>query len=328
MSLRDLLPGGKTSDEVQQQYNTEWSLKLNEGLAKSSSKIVAGIGDILTKKKLDDAALAELEDLLISADLGTATAGKLTQALAKNRFGRDITPEEVREFFAADIRRILEPVARPLVIDPDHKPFVVLVVGVNGAGKTTTIGKIAHQLTAAGKKVSMAAGDTFRAAAVEQLKVWGARAGTPVFAKDTGADAAGLAFEALMEAKKRGDDVLLIDTAGRLQNRDTLMQELQKIVRAINKVEPGAPHATLLVLDATVGQNAHAQVEVFKSVTGVTGLVLTKLDGTAKGGVVVALADKFGLPVHYVGVGEGANDLRPFTSHNFARSLMGLTPDP
>jgi fused signal recognition particle receptor len=199
---------------------------------------------------------------------------------------------------------------------------------VNGAGKTTTIGKIAHQLTAAGKKVSMAAGDTFRAAAVEQLKVWGARAGTPVFAKDTGADAAGLAFEALMEAKKRGDDVLLIDTAGRLQNRDTLMQELQKIVRAINKVEPGAPHATLLVLDATVGQNAHAQVEVFKSMTGVTGLVLTKLDGTAKGGVVVALADKFGLPVHYVGVGEGANDLRPFTSHNFARSLMGLSPDP
>ena len=328
MSLRDLLPGGKTSDEVQQQYNTEWSLKLNEGLAKSSSKIVAGIGDILTKKKLDDAALAELEDLLISADLGTATAGRLTQALAKNRFGRDITPEEVREFFAADIRRILEPVARPLVIDPDHKPFVVLVVGVNGAGKTTTIGKIAHQLTAAGKKVSMAAGDTFRAAAVEQLKVWGARAGTPVFAKDTGADAAGLAFEALMEAKKRGDDVLLIDTAGRLQNRDTLMQELQKIVRAINKVEPGAPHATLLVLDATVGQNAHAQVEVFKSMTGVTGLVLTKLDGTAKGGVVVALADRFGLPVHYVGVGEGANDLRPFTSHNFARSLMGLSPDP
>lgn len=328
MSLRDLLPGGKTSDEVQQQYNTEWSLKLNEGLAKSSSKIVAGIGDILTNKKLDDAALAELEDLLISADLGTATAGKLTQALAKNRFGRDITPEEVREFFAADIRRILEPVARPLVIDPDHKPFVVLVVGVNGAGKTTTIGKIAHQLTAAGKKVSMAAGDTFRAAAVEQLKVWGARAGTPVFAKDTGADAAGLAFEALMEAKKRGDDVLLIDTAGRLQNRDTLMQELQKIVRAINKVEPGAPHATLLVLDATVGQNAHAQVEVFKSMTGVTGLVLTKLDGTAKGGVVVALADKLGLPVHYVGVGEGANDLRPFTSHNFARSLMGLSPDP
>ncbi len=324
MSLRDMLPGGKTSDEVHQQYQGEWSLKLSEGLAKSSSKIVAGIGEILTKKKLDDAALTELEDLLITADLGTATASKLTQNLAKTRFGKDITPDEVREAFAADIRRILEPVARPLVIDPDHKPFVVLVVGVNGAGKTTTIGKIAHQLKAAGKSVAMAAGDTFRAAAVEQLKVWGSRAQVPVFAKDTGADAAGLAFEALLESKKRGDDVLLIDTAGRLQNKDALMQELQKIVRAINKVEPTAPHATLLVLDATVGQNAHAQVDVFKSMTGVTGLVMTKLDGTAKGGVVVALADKFGLPVHYVGVGEGAGDLRPFTSHSFARSLMGL----
>jgi fused signal recognition particle receptor len=322
-----MLPGGKTSDEVYQQYQGEWSLKLTEGLAKSSGRIVTGIAEILTKKKLDDAALAELQDLLITADLGTATAGKLTQALAKTRFGKDITPEEVREAFAADIRRILEPVARPLVIDPGHKPFVVLVVGVNGAGKTTTIGKIAHQLKQAGAKVSMAAGDTFRAAAVEQLKVWGARAGAPVFAKDAGADAAGLAFEALIEAKKRGDDVLLIDTAGRLQNKDALMAELQKIVRAINKVEPTAPHATLLVLDATVGQNAHAQVEVFKSMTGVTGLVLTKLDGTAKGGVVVALAEKFGLPVHYVGVGEGAGDLRPFTSHAFARSLMGLNPD-
>ncbi|MGE3475645.1 MAG: signal recognition particle-docking protein FtsY [Rhodospirillaceae bacterium] len=327
MSLRDMLPGGKTSDDVHQQYHGEWQLKLSEGLAKSSSKIVAGIGDILTKRKLDDATLTELEDLLITADLGTATASKLTQALAKERFGKDITPEDVRESFAADIRRILEPVARPLVIDPDHKPFVVLVVGVNGAGKTTTIGKIAHQMKAAGKKVAMAAGDTFRAAAVEQLKVWGQRAGVPVFAKDTGADAAGLAFEALLEAKKRGDDVLLIDTAGRLQNKDELMAELQKIVRAIKKVEPSAPHATLLVLDATVGQNAHAQVDVFKSMTGVTGLVMTKLDGTAKGGVVVALAEKFGLPVHYVGVGEGANDLRPFTSHHFARSLMGLNPD-
>ena len=327
MSLRDMLPGGKTSDDVHHQYQGEWQLKLSEGLAKSSSKIVAGIGDILTKRKLDDATLTELEDLLITADLGTATASKLTQALAKERFGKDITPEDVRESFAADIRRILEPVARPLVVDPDHKPFVVLVVGVNGAGKTTTIGKIAHQMKNAGKKVALAAGDTFRAAAVEQLKVWGHRAGAPVFAKETGADAAGLAFEALLEAKKRGDDVLLIDTAGRLQNKDQLMAELQKIVRAIKKVEPSAPHATLLVLDATVGQNAHAQVEVFKSMTGVTGLVMTKLDGTAKGGVVVALAEKFGLPVHYVGVGEGANDLRPFTSHHFARSLMGLYPD-
>jgi len=327
MSLRDMLPGGKTSEEVNQQYQGEWSLKLGEGLSKSSSRIVAGIAEILTKKKLDDAALTELEDLLITADLGTSTAAKLTQALAKTRFGKDITPDEVREAFAADIRRILEPVARPLAIDPEQKPFVILVVGVNGAGKTTTIGKIAHQLKAQGRTVSMAAGDTFRAAAVEQLKVWGARAGVPVFAKDTGADAAGLAFEAILEAKKRGDDVLLIDTAGRLQNKDVLMAELQKIVRAIKKVEPRAPHATLLVLDATVGQNAHAQVEVFKSMTGVSGLVMTKLDGTAKGGVVVALAEKFGLPVHYVGVGEGAGDLRPFTSHAFARGLMGLPPE-
>ena len=327
MSLRDMLPGGKTSEEVHQQYHGEWSLKLNEGLAKSSGRIVTGITEILTKRKLDDATLTELEDLLITADLGTNTAARLTQALAKTRVGRDITPDEVRESFAADIRRILEPIARPLVIDPSHGPFVVLVVGVNGAGKTTTIGKIAYQLRQAGMSVSMAAGDTFRAAAVEQIKVWGARAGVPVFAKDTGADAASLAFEALLEAKKRGDGVLLIDTAGRLQNKDALMAELQKMVRAIKKVEPSAPHATLLVLDATVGQNAHAQVDVFKSMTGVTGLVLTKLDGTAKGGVVVALAERFALPVHYVGVGEGAGDLRPFTSHAFARSLMGLPAD-
>jgi fused signal recognition particle receptor len=327
MSLRDLLPGGKTLEERFAEPRTEWLSKLSEGLSKSSNKLVSGIGDIFTKRKLDDAALTELEDLLITADLGTATASKLTQSLANTRFGKDISPEEVREAFAADITRILEPVARPLAIDPDHKPFVILVVGVNGAGKTTTIGKIAHQLKAAGKSLSLAAGDTFRAAAVEQLKVWGARANVPVIAKEAGADAAGLAFEALLEARKRGDEVLLVDTAGRLQNKDALMQELQKIVRAIKKVEPTAPHATLLVLDATVGQNAHAQVEVFKSMTGVTGLVMTKLDGTAKGGVVVALAEKFGLPVHYVGVGEGAGDLRPFTSHSFARSLMGLSPN-
>lgn len=325
MSLRDLLPGGQTTEDTR--HRSSWLARLSDGLSKSSNKLVGGIGDIFTKKKLDDAALTELEDLLITADLGTATAAKLTQSLANTRFGKDITAEEVRTAFAADITRILEPVARPLVFEADQKPFVVLVVGVNGAGKTTTIGKIAHQLKAAGKKVAMAAGDTFRAAAVEQLKVWGARAGVPVVAKETGADAAGLAFEALEEARKRGDDVLLIDTAGRLQNKEGLMQELQKIVRAIKKVEPSAPHATLLVLDATVGQNAHAQVDVFKSMTGVTGLVMTKLDGTAKGGVVVALADKFGLPVHYIGVGEGAEDLRPFTSHSFARSLMGLSPD-
>lgn len=304
-----------------------WRSRLVSGLSKSSSRLVGGIGDIFTKRKLDDATLTQLEDLLLSADLGAATASRLTQDLAKTRFGKEITPEEVRTAFAADITRVLEPVALPLSVDPARKPFVILVVGVNGAGKTTTIGKMAHFYRSEGFKVSMAAGDTFRAAAVEQLKVWGARAGATVIAKDTGADAAGVAFEALLEARKRGDDVLLVDTAGRLQNKDLLMAELQKIVRAITKVDPTAPHATLLVLDATVGQNAHAQVEVFKQMIGVTGLVMTKLDGTAKGGVVVALAEKFKLPVHYIGVGEGADDLRPFTSHSFARSLMGLEPE-
>jgi fused signal recognition particle receptor len=309
------------------QPKSGWLSRLVSGLSKSSSKLVTGISDIFTKKKLDDAALADLEDLLISADLGTATAARLVTDLAKTRFGKDITSEEVRVAFAADITKVLEPVARPLSVDPARKPFVLLMVGVNGAGKTTTIGKLAHQFRRDNLKVSLAAGDTFRAAAVEQLKVWGARTGAPVIARETGADAAGLAFEAVIEAKKRGDDVLLIDTAGRLQNRDTLMAELQKIVRAITKADPTAPHAVLLVLDATVGQNAHSQVEIFKSIVGVTGLVMTKLDGTAKGGVVVALAEKFKLPVHYIGVGEGADDLRPFTSHSFARSLMGLNPE-
>jgi fused signal recognition particle receptor len=304
-----------------------WLSRLKAGLGKSSSRLVTGISDIFTKRKLDDSTLQELEDLLISADLGSSTSAKLTQDFGKARFGKEITTEEVRTALATEIAKILEPAALPLSIDPAHKPFVVLVVGVNGAGKTTTIGKMAHHFHGEGLKVSLAAGDTFRAAAVEQLKVWGARTNSPVVSKDTGADAAGLAFEALLESRKRGDDVLLIDTAGRLQNRDELMAELQKIVRAITKVEPTAPHATLLVLDATVGQNAHQQVDVFKQMVGVTGLVMTKLDGTAKGGVVVALAEKFKLPIHYVGVGEGAEDLRPFTSRTFARSLMGLDPE-
>jgi fused signal recognition particle receptor len=309
------------------QPKSGWLSRLVSGLSKSSTKLVTGISDIFTKKKLDDAALTDLEDLLIAADLGAATAAKLTANLAKTRFGKDVSAEEVRNAFAADITKVLELVAIPLSIDPAKKPFVILMVGVNGAGKTTTIGKLAQHFKRDGLKVSLAAGDTFRAAAVEQLKVWGQRVGAPVIARDTGADAAGLAFEALMEAKKRGDDVLLIDTAGRLQNKDSLMAELQKIVRAIAKADPGAPHATLLVLDATVGQNAHSQVDIFRSIAQVTGLVMTKLDGTAKGGVVVALAEKFKLPVHYIGVGEGADDLRPFTSHSFARSLMGLSPE-
>ncbi len=325
-SLRDFLPGGQTAEEKYAPA-TDWLERLSNGLEKSSTKLVTGIGEILSKRRLDDAMLQELEDLLISADLGTATAARLTQDLAKTRIGRDVTAEEVRATFAADISRVLEPVALPLSVDPARKPFVILVVGVNGAGKTTTIGKIAHQFKNQNLQVSLAAGDTFRAAAVEQLKVWGSRAGVPVVAKDTGADAAGLAFEAYEIARKRGDDVLLIDTAGRLQNKDALMAELQKIVRAIKKVDATAPHATLLVLDATVGQNAHSQVDVFKQMVGVSGLVMTKLDGTAKGGVVVAIAEKFKIPVHYIGVGESAEDLRPFTAHSFARSLMGLPPD-
>ena len=304
-----------------------WLSRLKAGLGKSSSRLVTGITDIFTKKKLDDSTLQELEDLLIGADLGSATSAKLTQEFGKTRFGKEISEEEVRTALAIEIAKVLEPSALPLSADPSRKPFVVLVVGVNGAGKTTTIGKMAHHFSGEGLKVALAAGDTFRAAAVEQLKVWGARTKSPVMAKDTGADAAGLAFEALLESRKRGDDVLLIDTAGRLQNRDELMAELQKIVRAIAKVDPTAPHATLLVLDATVGQNAHQQVDVFKQMVGVTGLVMTKLDGTAKGGVVVALAEKFKLPIHYVGVGEAAEDLRPFTSRTFARSLMGLDPE-
>ncbi|MBL8645267.1 MAG: signal recognition particle-docking protein FtsY [Rhodospirillaceae bacterium] len=305
---------------------TGWFARLKAGLARTSARIVGGIGDVFTKKKLDEETLQHLEELLIGADLGAATATRLVQDLAKTRFGKDVDGDEVRAFFAAEIAKVLEPVARPLSVDPAKKPFVILMVGVNGAGKTTTIGKLAQLYKEQKLKSTLAAGDTFRAAAVEQLKVWGSRTGSPVIARDAGSDAASLAFDALLESKKRGDDVLLIDTAGRLHNKENLMNELQKVVRVIKKVDDTAPHATLLVLDSTIGQNAHAQVDAFKQMIGVTGLVLTKLDGTAKGGVVVALAEKFGLPIHYIGVGESAEDLRPFTSHSFARGLMGLEP--
>jgi fused signal recognition particle receptor len=310
--------------DASDQPKTGWFARLKAGLSRSSSRIVSGITDLFTKKKLDEETLQQLEELLISADLGSATAARLVQDLAKTRFGKDVESNEVRGFFAAEIAKILEPVARPLAVDPGKKPFVILMVGVNGAGKTTTIGKLAQLFKDQKLKSTLAAGDTFRAAAVEQLKVWGSRTGSPVIARDTGSDAASLAFDALVESRKRGDDVLLIDTAGRLHNKENLMNELQKVVRVIKKVDETAPHATLLVLDSTIGQNAHAQVDAFKQMIGVSGLVLTKLDGTAKGGVVVALAEKFGLPIHFIGVGESAEDLRPFTSHSFARSLMGL----
>ncbi len=301
-----------------------WIGRLKSGLTKSSSKLTQGIGGLFTRRKLDDEALEELEDLLITADLGVATAAQVTKYLAKTRFGQDVGADEIKATLAEEITRILEPVAKPMVIDPARKPHVVLVVGVNGSGKTTTIGKLAKNHKDAGLRVTLAAGDTFRAAAVEQLKVWGERSGCPVIARDTGADAAGLAYDALTESRGRGDDLLFIDTAGRLQNRTDLMAELSKIVRSIKKVDETAPHAVLLVLDATVGQNAHSQVEIFRDMVAVTGLVLTKLDGTARGGVLVSLAEKFGLPVHAIGVGEQAGDLRPFEAETFARSLVGL----
>ncbi|MBB6209851.1 signal recognition particle-docking protein FtsY [Novispirillum itersonii] len=307
------------------QEKKSWFQRLKDGLSRSSSRLSSGISDLFTKRKLDDEALEQLEELLITADLGVSTASKLTQALAKSRFGKDVTAEEVRLALAEEAARLLAPVAQPLILDKTRKPHVILVVGVNGAGKTTTIGKMARQFREQGLSVTLAAGDTFRAAAVEQLKVWGDRTGCPVIARETGADAAGLAYDALQESMARQDDVLMIDTAGRLHNKGALMEELRKIRRVIQKLDPTAPHTTLLVLDATVGQNAHQQVDVFKEMVDVTGLVMTKLDGTAKGGVVVALAERFALPVHFIGVGETAEDLQPFAAEDFARSLMGLS---
>lgn len=304
-----------------------WLARLRDGLSRSSGKLGEGIGSIFTKRKLDDQALEELEELLIASDLGVATSAKLTQNLAKERFDKDVDPTEVRAALADDIAGILTPVAKPLELNGAAKPHVVLVVGVNGSGKTTTIGKLAKQYRDQGLKVHMAAGDTFRAAAVEQLQIWGQRTGCPVTAKETGADAAGLAYDAVQTAQKDGADLLLIDTAGRLHNKSDLMAELQKVMRVIRKLVPEAPHDTVLVLDATTGQNAVSQVQTFKELVEITGLVVTKLDGSARGGVLVALAEKFGLPVHAVGVGETADDLRPFSARAFARSLMGLDPE-
>ena len=306
------------------QPKRSWLGRLTAGLTRSSSKLTEGIGSIFTKRKLDDETLEQLEELLITADMGPATAAKLTAALAKNRFGKEITSEEVREFLAGEIAAILKPVARPLEIR-DARPHVLLMVGVNGTGKTTTIGKLSQSWRAEGRNPMLCAADTFRAAAVEQLKVWGERTGSPVIAGAEGADAAGLAFSALEQARSKGNDILMVDTAGRLHNKKGLMDELTKIVRVIRKIAPDAPHSTLLTLDATTGQNAVEQVRVFKEMVEVSGLILTKLDGSAKGGVIVALAQQFGLPVHFIGVGESVDDLRPFDADQFARSLMGLS---
>jgi fused signal recognition particle receptor len=281
------------------------------------------MGQTEPRRLVDDAMLESLEEVLIAADMGVQTATRVTANIAEGRFGKKISTAELRGALAAEITRIMTPVARPLPLYP-QKPQVVLVVGVNGSGKTTTIGKLASQFKAAGKSVVIAAGDTFRAAAVEQLQVWGTRAGVPVLTAPEGSDPASLAFDALTKAQNDGADLLMIDTAGRLQNRQDLMEELSKIVRVIRKKDPTAPHNTILVLDATTGQNAINQVEIFRQVADVTGLVMTKLDGTAKGGVLVALADKFGLPIHAIGIGEQIDDLAPFDPEDFAKALVGI----
>jgi len=301
-----------------------WFQRLRSGLSKSSTAITSGITGIFTQAKLDDATLEDLEDVLIQADLGVETATAITAALARDRYDKAISDEDVRTVLASEVEKVLLPVALPLAIDTAHKPFVILMVGVNGSGKTTTIGKLAAKFRAAGHDVMLAAGDTFRAAAIEQLKIWGERTGSRVIARDQGADAAGLAFDAMQDAKSSGADVLMIDTAGRLQNRAELMAELEKVVRVIRKHDESAPHAVLLTLDATTGQNALNQVEVFRDRAGVTGLVMTKLDGTARGGILVAIAEKYGLPVHYIGVGESVDDLEPFDGGDFARAIAGL----
>jgi len=301
-----------------------WFGRLKAGLGKSRDRLGGALTGLFTKRKLDAEAVQDLEDVLIQADLGVGMSARLAQAVASERFDNEVTDEEVKEALADEIARVLEPVAEPITLDPTAKPHVVLVAGVNGSGKTTTIGKLAATWRRQGLSVTLVAGDTFRAAAVEQLQIWGERADCPVVAGADGADAAGLAYGALEAARAAGTDVLIVDTAGRLQNRKDLMAELEKVVRVIKKLDPAAPHTTLLVMDATIGQNALNQVETFKDMVDVSGLVLTKLDGSAKGGVVVALADKFALPVHAVGVGEGIDDLRPFAARDFARALVGL----
>jgi fused signal recognition particle receptor len=303
-----------------------WFNRLKVGMARSSARLTEGINTIFNRRRLDDDALLELEELLIASDMGVGIAGEVTEALRMSRFSQEVSPEEVRGALAEHVIRLVEPVMKPLRLDLDRKPFVILVVGVNGTGKTTTIAKLAKQYRDAGHHVVLAAGDTFRAAGVEQLQIWGDRTGCRVVTSPAGSDAAGLAYDAFEQARAEGADILLIDTAGRLHNKANLMGELQKIVRVLKKVDPQAPHSVLLVLDATTGQNAHAQAEIFREMVGVTGIVMTKLDGTARGGVLVSLAEKYGIPIHAIGIGETADDLRPFEARAYARSLVGLEP--
>jgi fused signal recognition particle receptor len=299
-----------------------WWKRLSGGLKRTSSSLGGAVTGLVSKRKLDAETLEELQNELIRADLGLDFAARIAGVLGEGRFEKAIAPDEVKAVLAGEIEKVLSPIAKPL--DVTTRPFVILVAGVNGSGKTTTIGKLAARFRAEGKSVMLVAGDTFRAAAIDQLKIWGERTGASVMANEPGADAAGLAFDAITASKAQGVDVVLVDTAGRLQNRAELMGELEKMIRVIRKVEPTAPHAVLLVLDATVGQNALSQVEIFSKTAGVTGLVMTKLDGTARGGILVAIADKFGLPVHFIGVGEGVDDLAPFTARDFARAVVGL----
>ncbi len=301
-----------------------WFKRLREGLSKTSNQLSQGITSVFTKRKLDAASLEELEDILIQSDLGLDTAMRITARLSEGRYDKDISPEAVKEVLAQEVEAVLAPVAKPLDIDSARKPHIILVVGVNGTGKTTTIGKLARHFASEGRSVTLAAGDTFRAAAIEQLRIWGERTGSPVIAREAGADAAGLAFDALRQAREERSDILIIDTAGRLQNKADLMAELEKIVRVIKKLDETGPHSVLLTLDATTGQNALNQVEIFKKTAGVTGLIMTKLDGTARGGILVAISDKYKLPVHAIGVGEGAEDLQPFDARDFARAIAGL----
>src|ERR1700693_1666935 len=301
-----------------------WWRRLSGGLKRTSGSLGAAVADLVTKRKLDRAMLDDIEDVLLRADLGTEVAARIVPALRAGRSDKAISADDVKSVVATEVEKVLSSVAKPLVIDETQKPFVILVVGVNGSGKTTTIGKLAAKLSAEGRKVMLAAGDTFRAAAVEQLKIWGERTKSPVISGAQGSDSASLAFNALSAAREGKLDVLLVDTAGRLQNKGELMNELEKVVRVIRKVDDTAPHVVLLVLDATVGQNALSQVDAFHRTAGVTGLVMTKLDGTARGGILVALAEKHKLPVHFIGVGEGIDDLAPCTARDFAQAIAGI----
>ena len=319
MSCRNGYHGRRMDDSTE---GENWWKRLSGGLKRTSSSLGGAVTGLVSKRKLDAETLEELQNELIRADLGLEFSARFAGALGEGRFEKTITSDEVKAALAGEIEKVLAGVAKPLALTT--RPFVILVAGVNGSGKTTTIGKLASRFHAEGKSVMLVAGDTFRAAAIDQLKIWGERTGAIVMAREPGADAASLAFDAITAAKAQGVDVVLVDTAGRLQNRTELMGELEKMVRVIRKVEPTAPHSVLLVLDATVGQNALSQVEIFGRAAGVTGLVMTKLDGTARGGILIAIADKFGLPVHFIGVGEGVDDLAPFTARDFARAVVGL----